>query len=260
MVTHPSSGDGHADRPRVIVSVTASVDGRVALNRSSVLLEEEAGALWRSLHSPGAWQLIEERRAQIERDQHPQAVLEGSGTFVTELDVSPELPDTNVDASTLLEHYLPEIGEGSRWFVVVDGRGRVRWTYRGDAVTQLLVLASRATPARYLAYLRRESIPYLVAGEQHVDLARALQLMRTLLGVTCAVSEAGGGLNGALLRAGLVDELHLLLLPTLIGGRDTPSTFDGPPLLPEAVPPSLRLVSVRSTADGAVWLHYAVRD
>jgi len=258
-MTRPAPVVTRPDRPRVIVSLTASVDGRMALNRSSVLLDDTAGAVWRSLHPTGAQYLIEQRRAQIDRDHHPQVVLEGSGTFVTEIDdPAPELPETDLDVSTLFEPYLPEERTDCRWFVVVDGRGRIRWTQKGDADTRLLVLVSRSTSRRYLAYLRREEIPYLVTGSEQVDLALALKLMGTLLGVSCVVSEAGGGLNGALLRAGLVDELHLVLLPTLIGGRDTPSTFDGAPLVTGKIPASLRLVDVQTTSDGVVWLHYTV--
>ena len=42
-----------------------------------------------------------------------------------------------------------------------------------------------------------------------------------------SVSIVGGRLNGVLLRAGLVDELHLLVHPVLVGG-DTPSFFREP--------------------------------
>jgi riboflavin biosynthesis pyrimidine reductase len=52
--------------------------------------------------------------------------------------------------------------------------------------------------------------------------------MRAALGVEYVVSEAGGGLNGALLPAGLIDELHPVILPTAIGGKGVPTLFDDP--------------------------------
>ena len=51
----------------------------------------------------------------------------------------------------------------------VTGSGLARW-----AGWHLLVLVSRATPPAYLAYLRDEEIPYLVTGEERVDLGQAL--------------------------------------------------------------------------------------
>jgi riboflavin biosynthesis pyrimidine reductase len=83
--------------------------------------------------------------------------------------------------------------------------------------------------------------------------------MRDVLGVTCVISEAGGGLNGALLRADLIDELHLILLPTAIGGATVPTLFDGPELLPNTLPTALHLLSTSTTPDGVLSLRYEVR-
>ncbi len=243
-----------SDRPRLVVSVTASVDGRVALSRRSTLLEPESQQVWRSLHRAGADALLAERHAWIESRHGFQVVLEGSGTFVTASSSSPALPPADADPAELSEAFLPDLDQ-RRWFVVVDGRGRVRWSHRGDDEVRLLVLVSGQTPLPYLSYLRRENIPYLVAGDERVDLAAALVLLKARLGASCVISEAGGGLNGALLRAGLVDELHVILLPALVGGRDTPSMFDGSALDPSQPPPRLRLVSTRHDHD-AIWLHY----
>jgi riboflavin biosynthesis pyrimidine reductase len=123
----------------------------------------------------------------------------------------------------------------------------------------VLVLVSQATPAAYLAHLHRENICYLVAGDERVDLAQALSKMRDKLNVTCVLSTAGGGLNGALLKAGLVDEINLVVLPAAIGGRETPSVFDGSELADGELPTRLRLLSTHVETDGAIWLRYEVR-
>ncbi len=257
-----TAADVHASRsvrPRLVVSVTASVDGRVTLNRASRLLDEAAGHLWHSIHPASADAMFGARHAEIERRYAPEVVLEGSGTFVADTDGPiADLPAPSGDAAGLFEDFLPRETD-CRWFAVVDGRGRIRWTHKRDASRRLLVvIASRTTPAPYLAHLRREDIPYIVAGDGPVDLGDALRTMKDQLGVTCVVSEAGGGLNGALLRSGLVDELHLMLLPALVGGLGTPTSFDGAPLQLGKLPTRLRLLDTRVTTDGIISLHYEI--
>ncbi len=167
-----------------------------------------------------------------------------------------QLPGTSVPADVLWTDFLPY--RSPRWFAVVDARGRVAWTHKGDEKTSLLIIASRSTPLPYLARLRQEQIPYLLAGADRVDLAFALAKIRTQLGARCLVSEAGGGLNGALLRAGLVDELHVVTVPALIGGLGTPSIIDGDPLEPGSPPVQLRAIDVQVSVHGTIWAHYEV--
>ncbi|MFI5691937.1 RibD family protein [Kribbella sp. NPDC051586] len=247
-----------SDRPRLVVSVTASVDGRVTVGRDRLLLSDEAGQVWRSLWPDGFTAANGARTALLEELYAPTAILEGSGTFVT-ADTGPlELPQETCSYDDFLPDDVVNDPAHRKWFTVVDGRGRVPWTEKGGEGIDLLLLTCRATPSAYLAYLRRKNIPYLVAGEKRVDLDLALRRMGERLGVTCVVSEAGGGLNGALLRADLIDELHLILFPAAIGGAGVPSVFDGPELEREALPTRLRLLSSSTTADGVVSLRYEV--
>ena len=250
------AADQHGRRPRVVVSVTATADGRVALNRAERLLDEDARRRWQSVWPPDVEDLLTRRTESIEQRHHPTVVLEGSGTFVAD-DAGPlDLPHDGAATEEIGQDFLPF--RSLKWFAVVDGRGRAAWTHKGDGDMRLLVVVHEGTPPAYLTYLRREAIPYLVAGSGRVDLAAALAKMRDKLGAECVLSEAGGGLNGALMRAGLVDELHILTVPAVVGGAGTPSILDGAPLSQGAAPIRLHTVNVTVGDHGSVWTHYDV--
>ena len=61
-------------------------------------------------------------------------------------------------------------------------------------------------------------------GDMRSLYRQALDVLRRQFGTTAVRVDSGGTLNGVLLRAGLVDELHVLVHPTLVGGI-TQKTF-----------------------------------
>jgi riboflavin biosynthesis pyrimidine reductase len=254
-------------RPKVIVWQQASLDGRLAVSPDSLLLYGDER--WTAIQGRGELDAFE----WIKAYHGVGATLEGSGSFLRDGDELEPLPAYEAGPAPLFEDYLPGAvveRPGHRgWFIVVDGRGRGRGWIKDGAVFgeawagwHLLVFAGRHTPAAYLAYLRREEIPYLVAGpgedNQRVDLELALQKLRTRLGVESVLSTAGGRLNGALLRAGLVDEVNVELLPAVIGGRETPALFSAPSLKAGEWPTRLELLTAQVQAGGRVWLRYRV--
>jgi riboflavin biosynthesis pyrimidine reductase len=254
-------GEKNMERPELVICTSASVDGRIAVSPDMLLLWGDER--WQALG--GSSDVFE----QLKVIHGPQATLEGSGSFVREVDEPTPLPAYEGDAGVLYQDFLPGTvvrrSEHRGWFTVVDGRGRAReWIKDGGAFGpdwegwHLLVLVAHHTPPEYLAYLRREEIPYLVAGQERVDLGRALEKLGAQLGVTTVVSTAGGKLNGALLRAGLVDEINIEFLPAVIGGFDTPSLFDSPVLQPDEWPTRLELISTQIQDEGRVWLRYRV--
>ena len=145
--------------------------------------------------------------------------------------------------------------------VVPDSRGRIRnWNALRNTPywRDVLVLCSRRTPQRYLRFLRDKRIEHLVAGADHVDLRAALRQLRQRYGVKVVRVDSGGTLCGALLRAGLVDEVSLLVHPCLIGDVPPRSFFrmldgDG-----GGKPIPLRFQSMRRFSDGLLWLRYRV--
>ena len=245
-------------RPRVIVHNLASLDGRVSIAPNTLLLTGEAR--WEAV--AGSSDSI---YRQLKQTYEPQAILEGSGSFVTDQSQPAHLPPVEGNTEALYQDYLPKPlleKPGRWWMVVTDSRGRVRWGFKefpGEdwQGCHLLVLVSQHTPPSYLAYLQREYIPYLMAGKEQVDLKLALEKL-SRLGVTTLVSTAGSRLQGALLRAGLMDEVSLQFFPALIGGTDTPVLFASPELLPDQLPMRLCLLSSEVLEGGKIWLRYAV--
>lgn len=246
-------------KPKLITHSHASVDGRLTVAPDVLLL-----------YGDPRWSAVagadEDVYGWLQRTFHPQAFLEGSGSFMLEGAPVDPLPPVAGECAGLYDDYLPaEVVDvpGRKWLVVVDSRGRGRWLYKefpGEDWLgwHILILVSAGTPAEYLAYLRRESIPYLAAGSDRVNLAAALDKLNTRLGVDTVVSTAGGKLSGALLRAGLVDEVSITFFPALIGGTATPTLFDSPELAAGELPARLSLLSSEVLPGGSVRLHYAV--
>lgn len=248
------------NRPYVVVHQSASVDGRLTLASDTLLLH--ALERWQAAFGPTT-----DSMDRIKAIHKPEVILEGSGSFVLPDHVSDPLPPVTGDPIPLYDDFLPDSvvhRPGQRgWFTVVDSRGRIRWAYKeypGEewAGWHLLVLVARHTLPEYLAYLQRENIPYLVVGEDRVDLKCAMETLHAKLGAKCVLSEAGGKLNGALLRAGLVDEISIDFCPGIIGGFDVPSLFDSPALKAEDRPTRLKLISAEFRSDDHIWLRYDV--
>ncbi len=71
----------------------------------------------------------------------------------------------------------------------------------------------------HLAGLRSEGVSYIFAGETELDLSLTLEILNRELGVKRLLLEGGGGANGAFLRAGLIDEISLVVCPAVDGER-----------------------------------------
>lgn len=183
------------------------------------------------------------------------ATLVGAGTILGSGDEAP--PE---DESAFVP---PQVNpDDTRPLLVIpDSRGRVRswhallqWPYWRDAVA----LVSRSTPEEYLSYLRKRHVGYIVAGDDHVDLRLALDELNARYGTKVVRADSGGTLNGVLLRAGLVDEVSILIYPCLVGGTTQQSIFRAPDLPSMEGVIGLKLVHHEKLDGDAVWLRYEV--
>jgi 2,5-diamino-6-(ribosylamino)-4(3H)-pyrimidinone 5'-phosphate reductase len=147
------------------------------------------------------------------------------------------------------------------YLVVIDSRG---WVHNWAQIQaqpfwrQVIVLCAHATPPAYLEGLARQGLACIVAGEERVDLRQALETLYAEYGIRTLRVDSGGALNGALLRAGLVDEVSLLIAPVMVGGESPQSMFVAPDVTsPEQAIP-LRLAHCEPVGEGRLWLRYLV--
>lgn len=145
-----------------------------------------------------------------------------------------------------------------RFFIVADPTGEITYTcdtVRGDNIITIL---GEEISESYLEHLRKNGISYLFAGTDGCDLTVAMHKLRTDFGIESLSLQGGGVINGAFLKAGLLDELSLLVYPGIDGLSGIPSIFEylGDREELPASGQSLELLEAAALENGVVRLYY----
>jgi riboflavin-specific deaminase-like protein len=223
-----------ARRPRVLLNMVCTVDGRATLGgRSGPISSPADRELFHALRAGvdavlvGAGTARAERYGRLVREESHRRLRRERG-------LAEEPLACIVSASLDLAGTIPLLGEAGAHVVILTP------SPAGE------LAASAAT----VEYVRTDR-----AGT--LDLSQALVQLGERWGVRSMLCEGGPHLNGALLAAGLVDELFLSLAPKLGGGEDPAAALRivcGPELDP---PLQLRLNEVLES-EGCLLLRYGV--
>ncbi|WP_067048799.1 dihydrofolate reductase family protein [Methanofollis ethanolicus] len=185
----------------------------------------------------------------------PEALLVGSTTARTGIETFLDIEQPEGPADLQRPAVSPDdprpIG------VFVDSRGVLKGllhVYRQmEHIKDVVVLVSAATPEDYIAYLREREYPFIRCGTERVDLKAALHELEARFGISCVVTDSGGGLSGALIAAGVADEVSLVVTPVIAGAGCT-KLFRG-----VDAPVDLELIGSKEAGKGRVHLRYAVK-
>ncbi|WP_286159037.1 dihydrofolate reductase family protein [Methylobacterium sp. Leaf456] len=121
-------------------------------------------------------------------------------------------------------------------------------------------MLSEAVPDAYLAGLREDGVSYVFAGPDGRDLAKVMDALGGTFGVETLLLEGSAAVNGSFLKAGLIDEISVLIHLAVDGLAGVQSIFEyqgEPDELPGAGQ-ALRHMSTEMLEGGMVWLRYAV--
>jgi riboflavin-specific deaminase-like protein len=135
--------------------------------------------------------------------------------------------------------------------VIVSGSGSV------DPHSQIftrhfspvIVLTTKQISAGRLKKLRALADEVKIFGEHEVNFRAALRWLHEKWNVKRLLCEGGGELHGALIEAGLVNELHLTVCPKIFGGRTAPTIADGRGFLNLAGMAQFKLQSAQRIGD-----------
>ena len=230
-------------KPHVICHMVSSVDGRTWQSRQRPA-REKSGNLFEVLHD------------KLEGD----AWLVGrvTGREFAKKDAYPAKPASQAYPRT------PWFAtRGAKVYgIVLDAQGKIAWGRSDIGGDPIVVALTEQVPDAHLEALRGEGVSYLFAGRQKLDLSLLLETLNRELGIKRLLLEGGGKANGSFLRAGLVDELCLAIVPAVDGAMGAPHVFDSETEVtgPTAPVTGMTLKDCKVLDDGAVWLRYEIKN
>lgn len=219
------------NRPYVVCHMMASLDGRIDCD-----MTEQIG-------SDGYYEAL----GELDIDTS----IEGKGTAVKHY-AEPER-FLSKDATPVGKTDFYKSHEAKHWDVICDTHGTLR--YSDYDTKERLVLTSEQASNEYLNYLKSREISYIAVGKDHIDLAKALDMLYDEFGSRRVGVVGGGHINAGFLQAGLLDEVSIVYGSAIDGREGFTCVFDGVPA-DHIHPWLLKLYDVQRMNDDSVWLRY----
>lgn len=229
------------DRPRVVCLMSSSVDGGLHASRYTASPDgtpKEWSAIYETLHGElggNAWLVGRATMAEMSKGEpHPPAKVGG------------------VDRR---QHFARR--HAAHYAIAVDTKGQLH--FRGSDIggDHAVVLLGNRVTDEHLGELAGDGVSYLVSKSDQVDLRASLETLRAELGIETLLLEGGAAINGSFLAEGLVDELHVIVMPALDARKDMEAIVShGAEGLKGRV--GLSLASCRRLDHGVVHLKYEV--
>ena len=139
-----------------------------------------------------------------------------------------------------------------------DAKGKLRFKHNEVGGDHVVLLVTDRVSNDYLAHLQSAGVSYLFCGKKQIDLKVALRKLAQSFKLRKLMLQGGGTFNGAMLHAGLVDEISHLTVPVADGGVGVASMFDVPGNAPSKAAAKLRLRSHKLMPGGVIWARYRV--
>lgn len=188
-------------RPHVLMISEITADGKLTLGKgvSSKILMRHM--------SHEAEILLHQTRAEYDAIMVGSSTIRIDNSFLTVRMVEGKSP------LRVIPNALADLPEDSNVF--------------DTSLVKTVLAVSEEAPEERIKVFRAKGVDVVVAGKEHVEYPRLMEILSEQYGVASLIVEGGPTLNWHMLNAKLVDEIRLIHMPFIVGGSDTPSLVGG---------------------------------
>ncbi|PWE38084.1 5-amino-6-(5-phosphoribosylamino)uracil reductase [Pseudomonas prosekii] len=234
-------------RPKIICHMVSSIDGR--------LLVERWTPPAKGIDSEIVGRIYEEVAGRLDAD----------GWIVGRKSMAPMTKGQpkEITVSSKVERSTFHGTRGERSIAVaIDPNGKLHYGRDNVGEEHAVAVLGHHVSDEYLAELQADGVSYLFAGSDGLDLSAAMETLGDEFGVKTILLEGGGVTNGAFLKAGLIDEISVLIYPGIDGLAGVSSIFEylGNGGDKPAAGRALRHQSTDTLEGGIVWIRYVFEE
>lgn len=227
------------DRPYVVCHMVTTIDGKILTDRWKHLPAGKSGS-----------KLFESTAEKIGID----AWLVGTTTMIEFADG--KFTSRKSGGRVPPGDFIAQVGAKS-FGIGTDAKGTLRFKSNDIDGDHAVLLITEQASAAYRAHLREAGVSYFVCGARELNLAQALKKLQRAFGLKKLCLQGGGTFNGAMLAAGLIDEMSQVIIPVVDGGGPEVTGFlDTPGKPPRSAAAQLRLMHEQTLGGGAHWFRY----
>lgn len=232
-------------KPYVICHMMSSVDGRLDCDR------------YTEPFSGKSFNEVSKSYFDISLKYKAQAIMIGRKTIQKHY-FPRTFQSTSITPISSLECHVGNL-LSNRFTITVDPKGKILYEDDKADGENIIAVLSEQVSQEYLEHLRAMGISYLFAGPNGDDMKLALETLRVEFGIERLILEGGGIINGAFLKAKLIDELSLMIYPGIDGLAGMATIFDYVSTKPNEKPAEgqrLEFIASEVLNDGIVWIRY----
>ena len=194
-------------KPYTICHMMISIDGKINGDFFSYLESQQAGEYYDSkalIYGKKAW-------------------LCGKNTFIDNFPHQDKIDLFKYKGivSTYDNYYLPS---EENYAICLDRKGSILWAsdkieYPDHHFNKVLQVVTKQASFEYLGYLKSLNIPYIVNGENDLDLNSLMNTLFSQFKIDLLSVNGGGIINGSFFNEDLIDEISLIVSPMIEGNQ-----------------------------------------